>query len=294
MPKHSIIVVTYRRDDRLRATLERLSDRLSSRDDWELVLVDNNADGVDRSDFINGMPGRLVVQESNTGCTGGRNAGISAARGDILLLVDDDALIETKDPLGELDRIFGDETVAAVAFRSVDGSTGEADPKEFPHTDKTLDPTTDFDTFRFIGVGHALRADVLRKIGAFRQDYFYGMEEFELSFRLLKAGYRIRYEPVLVVRHMKDSAGRLPKVAAVERHAINKLKTAWLHLPAHLALMTLVAWTGRAVILSRGRANLLSMASELRGWIAEHRHDRRPMNRAVLHRIAGMGGSAWR
>lgn len=293
-PKYSIIIVTFKRDARLAETLARLGQCLAGRGDWELLLVDNNADGVDRTPVVTQLGGRVIVQSENTGCTGGRNAGIAEASGDYLLFLDDDALLVSEEPLRTLDGLFADLSIGAIAFRSFDGQSGEMDMREFPHTDKSKDPSIGFETFRFIGVGHALSAKAIEAVGPFRHDYFYGMEEFELSFRLMKAGYRIVYEPSLQVRHMKDAAGRLPKVAAVERHVINKIKTAWLHLPLGLSILSVSAWSVRAVVLSRGRANLPRMVSELAGWLRDNRKARAPMTAAVLARIAATGGSAWR
>lgn len=294
-PEFTIVVVTYRRDEILPEMFRVLKEKVGSDRSYEVVLVDNNADGIDREHVLSDLPdARIVRCAENLGCTGGRNAGIAEARGDVVLFLDDDALVVTEDLLGTIGHILdGHPETGILAFRSRNGRTGGTDRAEFPHTDKTLDPSVPFETFRFIGVAHAIRRRLLDEVGGYRPDFFYGMEEFELSFRAMAAGWSIRYEPALEVLHMKHSEGRLAPSAVVERHFLNKLKICWLHLPSHLALLTAVVWTARSIGLSRGRANVPRAWLDFISWVPNARDQRRPLSQ-VAARIRSLGGSPWR
>lgn len=53
----------------------------------------------------------------------------------------------------------------------------------------------------FCGCSALLRSRALADVGAFDRDLFMYYEDTELSWRLRKAGYRLRYQPASVVRH---------------------------------------------------------------------------------------------
>ncbi len=93
-PRFSIVILTYHRDDALVQTLDRLRDVVKI-EDVKIVLVDNNNDNVDRREFLQGFPFfELVDLRANLGVAAGRNAAMRAVGGDVVLFLDDDALLE--------------------------------------------------------------------------------------------------------------------------------------------------------------------------------------------------------
>ncbi len=294
-PRISTIILTYRRDDALVDTIARLRPHLEGRADHEIILVDNNADGTDRAHMLSGLPGKCVVLGGNLGVTGGRNAGIRASSGDILVFLDDDSLVEGE--VGLYDRLAArfdeDPRLAAVAFRSWLREKDVSDPAEFPHTDKSFSRNQEFETFRFIGAGHALRKSALDETGLYPESFFYGMEEFELSFRLMKAGYRIVYDPSFTVTHMKADNGRLVRRDVIERMYANKLFIAWRHLPIKEALLCAGAWAIKTLLDSRDPRSILRSVAAFTKNARREKAKRQP-SRAVVNRIRELGGTAWR
>src|SRR3546814_14867548 len=72
----SIILLTYRRDDATEENVARLDPLIRHRPSVEVILVDNNADGVDRRYLLAALPrAKLVTAERNAGVAGGRNLG---------------------------------------------------------------------------------------------------------------------------------------------------------------------------------------------------------------------------
>jgi GT2 family glycosyltransferase len=294
-PTFTVVVVTYRRDDALLRTLSDLRQALAGRD-AELLVVDNNADGVDRFHMLEGF-GRasLLSQPDNLGVAGGRNVGISRSRGRFLVFLDDDASFTGADMLDTvLDAFDEDPAIGAIAFRSFDAATGIEDPAEFPHTDKRLPPDRAIDTFRFIGVGHALRRDALEQVGTYRTEFFYSMEEFDLSYRLLAHGWRIVYRPAVTVEHRRDPHGRVPSNHRVEMSVLNKLRIAFMHLPRWQALLCAAAWLGRGFAMRRGVYRIDRVLIQFFAWASRNHDLRRPMEPRVMRRIRDMGGVAWR
>jgi GT2 family glycosyltransferase len=295
-PQLSLILLTYRRDDALIATLSRISQALG-RVPFEVVLVDNNADGVDRSYLLEGFVHAVYVNERyNMGVAAGRNKGISAAAGDILLFLDDDALLEVpSDFVGRLTELFSqDPKLGVVAFRSFVGDDRIEDPIEFPHTDKSKSRDSVFDTFRFIGVAHAIRRALLDQTGLYCASFFYGMEEFDLSFRALKLGYRIEFRPEFRVQHMKANTGRLPSSAVIRRMYANKLSVGWMHLPARLFLASGAAWFLKTLLDSRNPVVPFRAIGDFLTMISHGQLQKRVPSDELVTEIRRLGGKAWR
>ncbi|GJD87732.1 hypothetical protein BHAOGJBA_1237 [Methylobacterium hispanicum] len=294
-PICSFVVVTYRRDEALQRTLSGLRTQLAGRN-AELVLVDNNADGLDRIWMLEGFErSTLLRQPDNLGVAEGRNVGIRHSRGRFLVFLDDDASFAVPGALDAIDEAFKeDPAIGAVAFRSYDAATGAGDPTEFPHTDKRLREDGAIDTFRFIGVGHALRRDAVEQVGAYRPEFFYSMEEFDLSYRLLSHGWRIVYRPAVVVEHRRDPAGRVPSPRKVEMSVLNKLRIAFMHLPARQALLCAAAWLCNGFAMRRGIYRIDRVLAEFVAWAIRNQDLRRPMQPRIMRRIHDMGGVAWR
>lgn len=290
------VVITYRRDDALRQTLARLGELLANSPDHEVVLVDNNEDDFDRSGLLVGFAYSAYVRSNgNIGVAGGRNLGAAAASGEVLIFIDDDALILGNPGFhDEVFRLFNRDTgLGAVAFRSHLRELGVSDPIEFPHTDKSLPRDRPFETFRFIGVGHAIRASAFEEVGPYFDSFFYGMEEFELCFRLMDKGWTIRYEPEFAVMHMKLPSGRLPSTTVARRMYANKLCLAWMHLPMREFLLCAGAWAVKTTLDTRNPLTVL------RSWtaftkIAVSGGMKRQPKPHVVNRIAQLGGIPWR
>lgn len=292
----STIIVTYRRDDALKDTLERLLTLVADRHDHEIVLVDNNADSIDRETFLSAFPrSRYVPSRKNLGVAAGRNLGLRTSEGEVVVFLDDDALLEgEKDFYDQLQKRFRHEpALAAIAFRSWLREPGVSDPIEFPHTDKTLSRDEPFETFRFIGVGHALLRRAVEDVGNYCESFFYGMEEFEMCFRLLDRGWRIRYDPAFTVTHMKSPSGRLPSRDVMQRMFTNKLCIAWMHLPFAEMAICAGAWAVKTFRDSRSPSVVLGGLIAFTKIALSGSAKRQPKSYAVI-RIGYLGGSAWR
>ncbi|MCV9963908.1 glycosyltransferase [Pararhizobium sp. BT-229] len=292
----SIVVLTYRRDDALGSTLERIASTLGT-SGFQLVLVDNNADGKDRRPVIDRFEDAVLVNERyNMGVAAGRNKGISVATGDILLFLDDDALLEVHSGFrADLLQMFeNDPGLGVVAFRSFVGSDRIEDPIEFPHTDKLKPRDIGFEAFRFIGVAHAIRRSVLDQSGLYCPSFFYGMEEFDLSYRFLKLGYRIEYRPEFRVQHMKANAGRLPSAAVIRRMYANKLAVGWMHLPGRVFALSAAAWFAKTMIDSRNPLMPFKAIGDFLAMVSHGQILKRSPSAELVAEIRRLDGTPWR
>src|SRR5947209_5053098 len=97
-PRASIIVPTYGRRDMVCQVLQSLSVQAVSPDAFEVVVVcDGDIDGSaracrairDRVRFV-----LRVIEQANQGRAAARNAGVEVARGELLIFLDDDILVD--------------------------------------------------------------------------------------------------------------------------------------------------------------------------------------------------------
>ena len=91
--KLSIVILTFARDETLKATLAHLRGKLGRREDIEIVLVDNNTDSLDRTELLSAFPVVQVVKTMINKGVSARNDGMAAARGAYIALLDDDVLV---------------------------------------------------------------------------------------------------------------------------------------------------------------------------------------------------------
>lgn len=246
-PLVSFVIATYNRPDDLADALDSVIAQKYR--PIEIIVISNSTDGTSTMfepgarfdhEFIHyhEFEGRMGVPEA-------RNVGYEYATGDILVTIDDDAILESPDATNVVVSRFEEhEDVGALAFQSRYDETGELIRMEVPDPPNfEIPPTEEYRTNSFIGVGNALRRSALEEAGAYPSDFVYGFEEMDLSIRLLDARYDILYVPSVVVLHKQSPAGRRPDLEALERQVENRIRLTVRNLPWRYVLFSAVLWT---------------------------------------------------
>lgn len=291
-PLVSYLLITYnRKKDLEEAIISILNQSYSP---LEIVIVDNNStDGTQeliQEKFQNQNIHYIRLFE-NKGVCGGRNVAISLAKGEILITMDDDAVIDDADATIKVVNKFKEHPdIGVLAFKVVNYFTGQLDKSAFPTRDKKRSPNEEFETSTFIGVGHAIPRHVYRKVGVYGDYFPYGHEELDLALRILDAGYRIVFFPEVVIRHkIKDRKQRLSGRWAIILE--NRIKVAIRNLPWKYVLTTALAWSLRTLIDCRG--NFLPLLKAWRSLWQQRdqlRHERRPIKKETIERIRRLKG----
>lgn len=207
-PRFSVILISANRREML---LDALASLDPIRDDVEILLVDNGSIDGSAAAVRAAFPDvRLIEAGRNLGVAEGRNEGARHARGEILIFMDDDALLESPRILELLvDRFDADPALAVVAFRIVNAASGRTLSHEFPmrrHTETEI--AREQPVAYFIGCGFAARRDTFLAVGGFYPAMTYGLEEVDLAYRLLDRGFGLRYTPDIVVHHRTPPEAR--------------------------------------------------------------------------------------
>src|SRR6266550_1021940 len=95
-PQISVVTCSHNpRSDYLEQVIEALKSQTLDKQDWEYLLIDNASDEpLTQRVNLSWQPNARHVREEKLGLTHARLCGISEARGDILVFVDDDNVLD--------------------------------------------------------------------------------------------------------------------------------------------------------------------------------------------------------
>jgi GT2 family glycosyltransferase len=250
----SLIIITYDRPADMLELLQSLA-KQDALDTLQEVLVLNNASKTSYAvveEYIAGYPELKVKYEfsnENLGVSRGRNKLMAQATGSQLLVLDDDILFTKPGDLHKISTAFDkpffkENNTAVITFKVVYHETGEQQVTAFPHKKfEEMRNTAQFLTSYFTGCSHLMKRELLEKTGLYPVDFFYGMEEYDLSYRIIRAGYTLGYDDSVTFEHKESPKGRQPNYQKLSSQWINKSTVAWKYLPAMYYLTTSFGWS---------------------------------------------------
>jgi len=203
------------------------------------------------------------------------NAGISLATGDIIELLNDDTQVR----VGWADaaiKCFADPRIAAIAPLVLQGPSSDPVPTIDSAGDEydlggfaskrghgqrmSAEFLTACEVFGASASSAFYRAEVLRAVGCFPEEFGAYFEDVDLAWRIHNAGFRAMYEPTAIIWHRVGSSYRKNR-ALIERQSQNEERVFWRNvpnarqlLPRHAAVLaakairriregTIVPWT---------------------------------------------------
>ena len=250
----SIIICTYNREKYIRPLLESIAKNDYPTTDYEIVLVDNNCTDNTRGVYeqfatANPMVTLRYVVEPEQGLSAARNRGIKEAKGDIIIYVDDDALVDT-DYIRQYAEHFATYPETMAAGGPIEPLYETKEPSWMsPYTKALLTAWMNYGTQvreypngRYPGGGNAAyRKEVFEKVGLFNTELgrkgnlLLASEEKDIFDKMKALGMKVLYLPTPVLHHCipqtkleEDYFNRLTlQIGRSERmrtHAISKGK----------------------------------------------------------------------
>ncbi|MBP7592994.1 MAG: glycosyltransferase family 2 protein [Chloroflexi bacterium] len=254
--------------------------------DFEALLVDNGStDGTQDYVAENYPEVKLIQLPENRGFTGACNAGWQAARGEIIILLNNDTEADPRwlaEVMAAFDRhpragsiaskmlLFDrrDHLHTAGDFYRVDGIPGnrgvwQADMGQFDQEEMV---------FSACGGSSAYRRALLDEIGFLDDDFFFSCEDVDVGWRANLAGWEVWYAPTAVIYHKLKATGGA--VTGSYYDGRNFLYLIWKNYPA-----SLLRQNGR--LIARAQLNITKEA--LQNWRGE----------AARARLRGQWAGLW-
>lgn len=212
----SVVICAYtmKRIADIEASVAALGPQLGP-DDEVLLVVDHNADLLAHLGLQAGARVRVLANAHAQGLSGARNTGVEAARGGIIVFLDDDAVPST-DLLARVRDVMGDATVMGMGGAPVPRWPAGGRPRWFPpEVDWIIGcayeglPKSTASVRNPIGAVMAFRAEAFRAVGGFEEGIGrigtvpLGCEETQFSIRVRQQlpGAEILYVPEATVLH---------------------------------------------------------------------------------------------
>lgn len=217
----SVLICTYNREKYIGPLLESIAANDLATNQYEIVLVDNNC-----TDNTNGVCEAFAKAhkdvefhyfvEPEQGLSAARNKAIKEAKGDLLVYIDDDALVDNW-----YLRTVNDYLTAHPEISAVGGPIiplyETAEPRWMTRFTKELlcgylyfgNKERTFPGKRYPGGGNAAyRADVFQKVGLFntalgrKGNNLMGAEEKDIFDKMTAQGMRFTYLPKMILHHI--------------------------------------------------------------------------------------------
>jgi GT2 family glycosyltransferase len=180
------------------------------------------------------LPGaRVFVNEIGLGSVASRDRMMRAARGDLVLALDDDSYPEQPDCIARIVPTFEQQPNLAVLHfpQRTD---------EYPETLAQTDFGQERLTRTFPNSGAVLRRSTYLQLPGFESHFFHAYEEPDYALQCVAAGYDVLFSPVITIRHHYSCETR-DEIRIHHRHARNELWSTVMRCPFPFAV-GIAAW----------------------------------------------------
>lgn len=219
----AICIATHNRCAELARTLDALN-ALAPVPDAILVAADGCTDGTEELLREKHPHIRVLRHTPARGSIPSRNALAHAAACDIFVSLDDDSYPLESDAITRVRELFAQRPRLAVA-------SFPQRSDEFPETLAA----TDFGAARAVGSyansGAAIRHAAFVELGGYPDFFRHAYEEPDFALRCIAAGWEVRFEPAVTIRHHYSALHR-DGLRIHHQHARNELWSVFMRCPA--------------------------------------------------------------
>jgi len=208
-PPVSVVILNHERVETLRKVVKSVLDQ--EYPDLDVIVVDNASTDGSVNMIEKVFPGvRIVALPANVGCAA-RNCGVTRAKGEIVVTLDNDVLLTSPRDIETITEIFAERfSVACINFQILD-SDGRLSTRDWCHPRASRQfADEEFLTSYVLEGASAFRRQAFENIGGYWPPFFIGHEGHDLAYRMLEAGYDLLYSPRVRVTHLLSEVAREP------------------------------------------------------------------------------------
>jgi GT2 family glycosyltransferase len=240
-------------------------------EEYEIIIVDNaSTDGTSAALRQSHPMIHLLHQEYNAGPVS-KNLAIRSARGRYVVFLDDDSY-PSPGCMNRMMKHFEAHPKLGAAMFTVTLPDGTRECSAYPNV--------------FIGCGTGFRRSALEQVGGLPHDFFMQAEEYDLSLRLLAAGYDIRNFADLHVTHLKSPAARSNE-RVTQLDVRNNLVLITRYFPRRWVIAFARDWLRRYRLISLAKGHEMAYYKGLIGGLLRTLcpHNRRPVDNATFEKL---------
>ena len=223
---------------------------------FEVLILEDSDDPKEYEHLIESFSDprlRLIHSLKPLGVSGSRNKLMEYAKGDILFFIDDDAFLDKNNTLSLVIEIFMSRPeVGILAFKVKNHGYVERE-YNVPFSSRALKQEPQLIEQNryvgyFLGTAHAIRKEVIEECGVYNNELFFGEEELDLSYCVISQGWKIYYDPRILVHHVPQPSvldNENKKRGELYHHVKNRFYLAFRYLPAFYIPSYLGLWIFR-------------------------------------------------
>lgn len=245
----------------------------------EIVVVENGV----YSAVAASSADTVVTNKENTGITSGRNLGAENTSHDLIAFLDDDGLLKSSNILCDAAAHFGANSSLGVIALRICTPEGKTMRRHIPRVGSAGAEEAGF-VAAFLGGASIIRKAAFEQAGRYDSRFFYSMEETDLSWRLIDAGWQIQYLPDLVLIHPETEPNRHNR--AVEQTMRNRVWAAWKNLPHPLPIIYVSVWVTITLIREK---SISAIVKGLRLAWPTRNNNRRPIATSTVWELTRIG-----
>jgi glycosyltransferase involved in cell wall biosynthesis len=275
VPGVTIAIITRNRKEELRRAVRSALEQEGSIE--VLVLDDGSEDGTAEM-LAREFPAVQVARfDDDADVAARRNDAAALATADIIVSIDDDAVFSSSRVVADTLAQFDNPRIGAVAIPYIDVGLSEDVHQRAP------DPHERWVTSIFRATAYAIRRDVLMEIGGYTPEIQQFGEEWDLSLKMLEAGYVIGLSRADPIYHYTSPKRSFRRMEIYWRR--NEMLISWMFLPFPWNFLYMAGYALRGIAwgfrVGRAWYMVLGVTAGVRAC-ARARGKRRPISRATF------------
>ncbi|MFA6159883.1 MAG: glycosyltransferase family 2 protein [Parcubacteria group bacterium] len=213
--KLSIIIVNYKSADFLEKCVALVREKISEEFLEEIIIVNNDQEEAIKLNFQDNL--KIINNSKNVGFGAGNNAGAKVAKGDVILFLNPDTEIISKN-IEDIFSLFQQDEKLGVIGSQLWLDDNRVQPWSAGHeinlinliknnlglvkSQKIWKAEEEKMVDWVAGTALFIRKDIFEKIGGFDEKFFMYFEDMDLCKRVREAGKNILYNPNFKVKHI--------------------------------------------------------------------------------------------